>query len=659
MITPANPVYDFTFLGMGCGNSLLLMALHSKDLLANKKILVVEPDPKETNDRTFCFWMNPATAAHHGLRDIISHEWSKVIVGDTPAQQPGALKYYHIRGIALYEKTKKLLHHYGAEIIHHSYDGAPHQDQHGCELSVNEKKIRSGVVFDNRPPEYAPPATSDVKLYQSFYGWVIKSKEDIFDSDCCTIMDFSVQQEGATQFMYVLPFSRNQALFECTRFGENIITKDSAEEALRGYLKDKQIDYSIENHEQGVIRMFSCPITNQSKESNWIDTGERAGCVKPSTGYSFVRNLNHAERIVQYLTNQARTVRQVKNRYAYYDRLLLQVLRDHPSKGKTVFTRMFSANRAEKVFAFLDENTKPSDEIAILGSLPTGLFAGAAIKDFFRRSFNALRQLPVVLWITLLAIVLYRLKAEMILYSALAIGMLLFGIPHGALDHLHALESASRKSLMAYILKYLGLSALILLLFWLSPVLGLLLFLAYSAWHFGEADFSYWGLKNNVAAVLWGVYFLGALLLSHSQEVITVIREMAVPVTINQSLPESFAMTWTITGGFFFLVWKKQAVIFYGMLTLMLLQWLPIIPAFAIFFIAQHSFHGWTMLKKALPDSDMQLWKKALPFTIGAIALSVLMIFFTEVSWGQGFIFFAALGFPHVVLMYQLEKKLR
>ncbi|HAC23571.1 MAG TPA: hypothetical protein DCE81_01505, partial [Cytophagales bacterium] len=611
------------------------------------------------NDRTFCFWMNPETAAHYGLPELISHEWSKVIVGDNAAHEPKGLKYYYIQGIALYEKTRKLLRQHEAEIIHEGYDGVPRQHRHSCALTVKDKKILSGVVFDNRPPEYAFTPTSDVRLYQSFYGWVIHSEEEIFDSDCFTMMDFSVDQGGATQFMYVLPFNQKQALLECTRFGEKTISKDAAEEVLLGYLKNKQIDFSIESHEQGVIRMFSCPITNQSKESNWIDTGERAGCVKPSTGYSFVRNLNHADRIVQCLTNQAQVVRKLKNRYAYYDRLLLQILRDHPSKGKAIFTRLFSANRAETVFEFLDENTKPRDEISILGSLPIGLFAGAALKDFFRRSFNALRQLPIVLWITLLAIVLYQLKAEIVLYSMLGIGMLLFGIPHGALDHLHALENAGRKNLMAYILKYLGLGTLILILFWLSPALGLLIFLAYSAWHFGEADFSYWGFKNNVAAGLWGGYFLGALLLSHSKEVITLMRVMAVPVAMNQSFPDAWAMTWTIAVGSIFLVWKKQAVIFYGILTLILLQFLPIIPAFAIFFIAQHSFHGWTMLKRALPDSDMQLWKKALPFTLGAIVLSVLMGFFTEVSWGQGFIFFAALGFPHVVLMYQLEKKLR
>lgn len=659
MNKPKNPSYDFTFLGMGCGNSLLLMEMDRKGLLKNKKILVLEPDSKDNNDRTFCFWMNPEIMESYGLQEIVRNEWTKVIVGNNPSQDLEDLKYYRIQGIALYEKTKKLLQKYEVEIITEGFLGSPIQFQNCCELTIKEKKIHSGFVFDNRPPDYVSPTKSEVKLYQSFYGWEIKSESVIFDRDCFTMMDFNVEQGGATQFMYILPFDENRALFEITRFGEKIISKEEAEKILISYLNNKKIDFSVEDKEQGVIRMFSCPIKNQSKIKNWIDTGERGGCLKPSTGYSFVRNLHHAERIVQYLMNQTKEIQKTKDRYEYYDRLLLQILHIQPSKGKDIFTRLFSGNLAETVFNFLDENSKPKEEFSILNSLPIGLFTGAAIKDFFWRFFKVLRQLPMVLWMTLLAIILYRFNAEPVLLSILGAGMLLLGIPHGALDHLHTMKNQSWRSLIIYILKYLGLGAIILALFWFSPVLGLILFLAYSALHFGEADFSYWGFKNNWAAVLWGVYFLGALLLSHSKEVIEVIHEMSITLNINHSFIDLFSMIWMLSGGICFLIWKRQSLIFYAVLTLALLQFLPIIPAFGIFFIAQHSFHGWTMLKRVLPDSDFQLWIKALPFTLGAIALLILMIFFTEISWGQCFIFLAALSFPHVLLMYQLEKKLR
>jgi lycopene beta-cyclase len=658
MNNSVTPVYDFTFLGMGCGNSLLLLELERKGLLKDKKILVLEPDAKVSNDRTFCFWMKPETLEERGLRDMVRDEWTKVIVANNSPQELKDSKYYHIQGIALYEKTRKLLQKYEVKIIDEAYFGSPSQLDNYLELSLADEKILSHYVFDNRPPTYASPTKSDVQLYQSFYGWVIQTEENTFDVDCFTMMDFKVEQSGATQFMYVLPFDPQRALFEITRFGEKVISKEEAEQTLHSYLKNKGIAFTIEDKEQGIIRMFNCPMTNQSKLSNWIDTGERGACLKPSTGYSFVRSLHHAERIGNYLLDQRKSVQRINGRYAYYDRLLLQILRDHPSKGKEIFTRLFSRNNAETVFNFLDEQSTPKEEFSILNSLPVGLFAGAAIKDFFSRYIKEWRQIPIVLWMTLLAIILYQLNGEMILLSMLGTGMLVVGIPHGALDHLHVLKAPTLKGLIAYIIKYIGLGSMVLALFWLSPAIGLILFLAYSAWHFGEADFSYWGFKNKGATALWGLYFLGALLLSHSKEVIIVICEMNIPLSIDYSFIDLFSMIWMFAGGIGFLFWKRQRVIFYSITALILLQYLPIIAAFAIFFIGQHSVHGWTMLKRVLPDSDFQLWIKALPFTLGAIALLILMIFFTELNWGQCFIFLAALSFPHVLLMYKLDKKL-
>jgi len=74
--------YDFVFIGLGCGNSLLLLALHRAKRLENKRILIIEPSLKQSNDRTFCFWMEPKDLLEHGLEALVAHEWSRVIVGE-------------------------------------------------------------------------------------------------------------------------------------------------------------------------------------------------------------------------------------------------------------------------------------------------------------------------------------------------------------------------------------------------------------------------------------------------------------------------------------------------------------------------------------------------------------------------------------------------
>ena len=36
--------YDYVFLGLGCGNGLMLLQLEAEGLLTNKRILVIEPE---------------------------------------------------------------------------------------------------------------------------------------------------------------------------------------------------------------------------------------------------------------------------------------------------------------------------------------------------------------------------------------------------------------------------------------------------------------------------------------------------------------------------------------------------------------------------------------------------------------------------------------
>ena len=57
-------------------------------------------------------------------------------------------------------------------------------------------------------------------LVQHFEGWVIKTKNNFFDSEKATFMDFSIDQNSTTQFMYILPFSKTEALIEYTLFSK-------------------------------------------------------------------------------------------------------------------------------------------------------------------------------------------------------------------------------------------------------------------------------------------------------------------------------------------------------------------------------------------------------------------------------------------------------
>ena len=648
--------YDYVFLGLGCGNGLILLQLEAEGMLTNKRILVIEPDQLIKNDRTFCFWMEPKRVNTSFLSTMVETQWSKVHVGEK-VQSLDPLRYYRISGRTLSENVHSVLTRENARIIQARYDGIPSKDGENAQLTILGEQLTASLVFDNRPPSYAEPNASETRLFQSFYGWEIKSDRPVFDADCFTMMDFNVQQEGATQFMYVLPFDAHRALVEITRFGEALLPSEHAEQALISYLTEHAISYSIEDKEMGVIPMFSHSISVNKSSSTWINTGERAGMLKPSTGYSFERSLTYAIQVVEGIKTNRKPYLAKKKRFAYYDRLLLQLLRDQPAKGALIFIQLFKQNTAIHVFKFLDERSTLREDLRILKSLPIGLFVGAAIKDAVWRCPKILNGLTPMLLFSCLVFLLQLVGQMPLVYGVLGIGMLVLGIPHGALDHLHALKKPWGWNMLGYVLMYLGLGALILGVFSISPWGGLLLFLGYSMWHFGEADFAHWRLGRSGMALLWGCYVLGSLLGSHVHEMVTILREMKVTFPFDLGAFDSLGMWWILFGGAFFIGWKRNRSMIPSVLSLLILSALPLIPAFTVFFIFQHSLHGWKKLKELNPESDEQRWIKALPFTLGACLLFGVNAYFESFSWGQVFIFLAALSFPHVVLMATLYRK--
>jgi hypothetical protein len=84
---------------------------------------------------------------------------------------------------------------------------------------------------------------------------------------------------------------------------------------------------------------------------------------------------------------------------------------------------------------------------------------------------------------------------------------------------------------------------------------------------------------------------------------------------------------------------------------------LPLLVAFGLYFIFQHSVNGWQQLRLSHEMTNTRLWIHALPFTLGSfLVLGVLYYLDIPVNWGQAFIFLSALSFPHVLLMHRIYK---
>src|SRR5687767_11581410 len=99
---PLHNTYDYIITGAGCAGLSLVMHLIDSGAFTDKKILLVDKNAKQTNDRTWCFWEREA-----GLfQSIVKKEWREVLL-----QAPGFSRkldirpytYKLIRGIDFYD----------------------------------------------------------------------------------------------------------------------------------------------------------------------------------------------------------------------------------------------------------------------------------------------------------------------------------------------------------------------------------------------------------------------------------------------------------------------------------------------------------------------------------------------------------------------------
>ena len=208
--------------------------------------------------------------------------------------------------------------------------------------------------------------------------------------------------------------------------------------------------------------------------------------------------------------------------------------------------------------------------------------------------------------------------------SLLFLGLLVIGIPHGALDvWTHRHRAPGRNSLL-YVTVYLLAIGFILLAWWSFPHVGMFAFLSLSAWHFGQADFERWNIARGSFA--WGMVALGMILSWHLEDVNLIVEQMGVSDGVRGWLLEvQKPMRLFFTAGLIALAvaaWQIRhwewglAIALIG-----LTPWIPVLHAFGLYFIGQHSASGWHHLRERLGMSSQSLWLKALPFTTGALVL--------------------------------------
>lgn len=376
--------YDYIFAGAGLAALLTAYRMAVSGSFTQKNILLLDPDAKATNDRTWCFWEEGA-----GEWDsIVYRNWNTAVFANEDFRTELDFDDYHykmIRGADFYAYVKReLAKHPNILMVQ---DKVISFNDRGTDVLVKttEAEYTCKKLFNSIYCATLPAMQKKYPvLQQHFIGWHIKTDNAVFNPEVPVFMDFSIPQKGNTRFMYVLPFSETEAIVEYTLFSKDLLPEKEYEQAIADYVQQLGAGgYTIVDKERGSIPMTSYRFWNVNSK-NIMHIGSTGGWTKASTGYTFKNASKLSKRLVNFLQKEAplNTFYKV-NRFWFYDLLLLDILGKTNEKGGDIFAAMFCKGKAAPVFRFLDEETSLWGDLKVIWSCPKGLFIKALLGRLF------------------------------------------------------------------------------------------------------------------------------------------------------------------------------------------------------------------------------------------------------------------------------------
>ena len=372
--------FHYIFTGSGLAALMTVYKMVQSGKFNDKNILLLDENLKKTNDRTWCFW-------EKGIGNwdkIVSKKWNSVSFSNTNFSRDLDIQpylYKMIQGLDFYNLVFDLLSKQkNITFLNEKVTDINELENH-VYVATENNSFNCEHVFNsiyNKPIQSKYPI-----LQQHFIGWRIKSEEVVFNPEQATFMDFSIAQKGNTRFMYVLPTSKTEALIEYTLFSHSLLAKEEYEKAIEEYIQKLGIEqYEIIEKEQGSIPMTCYPFWKKNTK-RVLNIGTAGGWTKASTGYTFKNTDKHSSRLIAFLeTNSDFRKFHTKNRFWFYDLLLLDILDRQNELGSHIFSSIFKNGNPNLIFKFLDEETSFSQDIKVILKCPTMLFLTAFFKSF-------------------------------------------------------------------------------------------------------------------------------------------------------------------------------------------------------------------------------------------------------------------------------------
>lgn len=385
--------FDYIFTGTGLSALMTVYKMVQSGKFADKSILLLDENLKQTNDRTWCFWGKNQTV----WNSVISKKWNFALFANEDFKRDLDLKpyqYNQIHGLDFYNFVlNEISKHSNITFLNEKVTDINELETH-VYVGTEENRYTCSYLFNSiYTKAFAESQTKYPVLQQHFIGWFVKMENEIFNPEQATFMDFSVKQKGNTRFMYVLPISKTEALVEYTLFSEKLLTKEEYETEIQNYLKNLgATEYQILEKEQGSIPMTCFPFWKRNTK-RVLNIGTAGGWTKASTGYTFKNSDKKSTELVKFLQNDSSpevsgslrmTSFHKKSRFWFYDLLLLDILYRHNELGSSIFSSLFKNGNPNLIFKFLDEETTLMEDFKVILKCPKIPFIKALFRVLFK-----------------------------------------------------------------------------------------------------------------------------------------------------------------------------------------------------------------------------------------------------------------------------------
>ena len=378
--------FDYIFSGAGLASLMTVYKMVLSGKFSDKSILLFDKDAKKTNDRTWCFWEKEESI----WNSIISKKWDLALFANENFKRDLDLKpysYNKINGLDFYNFVfETISNQSNITFLNEKVTDINELETHVF-VGTEENRYTCDYLFNSiYTKAFAEGQTKYPVLQQHFVGWFVKTEKEVFNPEKVTFMDFSVEQKGNTRFMYVLPISKIEALVEYTLFSEKLLQKEEYENEIQIYLEKLGVNqFEIIEKEQGSIPMTCYPFWKKNTK-RVLSIGTAGGWTKASTGYTFKNSDKKSTKLVEFLQNENLKMKDFhkKNRFWFYDLLLLDILYRNNELGSSIFSSLFKKGNTKLIFKFLDEETNLFEDLRVIMKCPKVLFIKALFRVVFK-----------------------------------------------------------------------------------------------------------------------------------------------------------------------------------------------------------------------------------------------------------------------------------